>query len=469
MSDPAPSASQAAPRPDSPENCSPRNLAVKVLSKVEATDARIKELIDEAARHASACGRTLSNEDFNFLAELCLGVIRTRSRLDYCLSRVSHRPLDQLSPWVRNLLRLSIYQILDLPQIPHGPIVDEATEIAKAQGHDGVLKFVNGVLREICRQKIEDKLPPLPADPVAALSISQSYPLWMAARLVESYGFDRARSFMEASSLPAPLTLRSNALRVRRDELAGRIHSAGFHVEACRFSPWGLRVKEGVDVRRLPGFHEGDFFVQDESSQLVARLMDVQAGMHVADVCAAPGGKATHLAELVGPRGLVYAFDRKTQGLDKMQASLRRLGVQHLVIEVRDALFPREDLLGKLDAVLVDAPCSGLGVLRRRLEARWQVRPDNIPNQASRQRRILDCSARYLRPGGVLVYAACTLEEQENEDVIRRFLDEHPDFAFERASNFIDRELVSSEGFLRIWPGADQMDGFFAARLRRIR
>jgi 16S rRNA (cytosine967-C5)-methyltransferase len=448
---------------------SPRVLAVKVLCKIEATDARLKELVDEAARQASSAGRTLSGEDFGFLNELCYGSLRTRGRLDYCLSRVSHRPLDQLSPWVRNLLRISIYQILELPQIPHGPVVDEATEITKGQGHEGVVKFVNGVLREICRQKLEDKLPPLPADPVAALSIQESYPLWLGARLVESYGFDKAKSFMRASSLAPPLTLRANSMRIRRDELAGRIHHAGFHVEACRFSPWGLRVKEGVDVRRLPGFHEGDFFVQDESSQLVTRLMDLRGGEHVADVCAAPGGKATHLAELVGARGLVYAFDRKTQGLDKLQLSLRRLGVQQLLIEVRDALFPREDLLGRLDAVLVDAPCSAWGVLRRRPESRWQLRPDNIPNQVQRQRRILEASSRYLRLGGVLVYATCTLEEQENEDLVRRFLDEHPEFVFERASLFLDRELVTTDGFFRVWPGQEQMDGFFAARMRRIR
>jgi 16S rRNA (cytosine967-C5)-methyltransferase len=456
-------------RAESFENVSPRCLAVKILSKIEASDARAKELVDEGARHAASFGRTLSNDDFNFLNELVYGVLRKRSRLDYYLSRVSHRPIDQLSPWVRNLLRVSLYQILELSQIPHGPIVDEATEISKSQGHEGVVKFVNGVLRELCRQKEEDKLPALPSDPVAALAISHSHPLWLAARLVESYGFDKAERFMDASASAPPLTLRANALRTRRDELAGHIHHAGFHVEACRFSPWGLRVKEGVDVRRLPGFQEGDFFVQDESSQLIARLLDLQAGMHVADVCAAPGGKATHLAELVGPRGLVYAFDRKSQGLDKLQASLRRLGVNHLLIEVRDALFPREDLLGRLDAVLVDAPCSGLGVLRRRLESRWQVRPDNIPNQAARQKRILEASARYLRPGGVLVYATCTVEEMENEEVVRRFLDENRNFAFDRASNYLDRELVTSDGYFRVWPGQEQMDGFFAARMRRIR
>ena len=465
---PAPK-NQAQPAPSHPENFSPRGIAVKILSKIEVTDQRIKELIDEGARMASQGGRPLSNEDFNFLCELVHGVLRNRGHIDYYLSRVSHRPLDQLSPWVRNLLRVSVQQIIDMLEIPHGPIVDEATEISKSQGHEGVVKFVNGVLREICRQKAEDKLPALPADPVAALAIRQSHPHWMAARLVESYGFDKAERFMDASFSAPPLTLRANAMRIRRDELAGRVHKAGFHVEACRYSPWGLRIKEGVDVRRLPGFSEGDFFVQDESSQLIARLLDLRPGQHVADVCAAPGGKATHLAELVGPKGLVYAFDRKTQGLDKMQASLRRLGVQHLIVEVRDALFPREDLLGRLDAVLVDAPCSALGVLRRRLESRWQLRPDNIPNQAARQKRILEASSRYLRPGGILVYATCTLEEQENEEVVRKFLDENPHFAFERASMFLERELVTPEGFFRVWPGQEQMDGFFAARMRRVR
>jgi 16S rRNA (cytosine967-C5)-methyltransferase len=276
---------------------------------------------------------------------------------------------------------------------------------------------------------------------------------------------------MVASKSSPPLTLRVNALRARRDEVAGRLHHAGFQVEACRFSPWGLKVQhcEGGDLRRAPGFSEGDFFIQDESSQLVARLMDAKPGWQIADVCAAPGGKATHLAELVGPGGLVWAFDRKAHPLEKLASSLRRYPglYTHLMVEVRDALYPREDLLGKLDGVLVDAPCSGLGVLRRRVEARWQVKPENIAQQAQRQKRILEASARYLKPGGVLVYAACTLEEQENEDVVRRFLDDNPAFVFDRAGNYLERELVTTDGYFRAWPGFERMDGFFAARMRR--
>lgn len=458
------------PAAPSKEDFSARSMAVKVLTRIESTDTRLREAVDEASRQAAQAGRALVPEDIGLLHELCWGVVRNRGRLDYFLSKVSHRPLEQLSPWVRNLLRASLHQILEMPSIPEAAAVDQAAEISKQQGHEGVTKFVNGCLRELCRLKEDDKLPPLPMDPVAALSIRRSHPYWMAARLVDCYGFDKAEAFMDASAAQPPLTLRVNAMRLRRDELASRLHRAGYHVEACRFSPWGLRVKEGGDVRRMPGFHEGDFFVQDESSQLVGRLLDLKPGMQAADVCAAPGGKATHLAELVGPRGLVWAFDRKAGGLDKLSSSLRRLGSYgQLLMETRDALFPREDLLGRLDAVLVDAPCSGLGVLRRRAEARWQVRPENIPSQASRQKRILEASSRYLGRGGILVYATCTLEEMENEEVVKRFLDENHDFAFERANLFLERELCTPEGFFRVWPGQDQMDGFFAARLRRVR
>ena len=252
---------------------------------------------------------------------LVYGSLRSRGLLDYYLSRVSHRSLEQLSPWVRSLLRVSLYQILELDRIPHAAAVDEATEISKSQGHEGVVKFVNGVLRELCRQKEEAKLPPLPADPVLALGIGRSHPIWMAQRLAELYGYDRAESFMIASNSPPPLTLRVNTLRARRDEVAGQLHQAGFHVEACRFSPWGLKVKEGGELRRMPGFSEGDFFVQDESSQLVARLMDVKVGWHIADVCAAPAARPPIWLSWSGAKALVWAFDRKTHGLEKLSSS----------------------------------------------------------------------------------------------------------------------------------------------------
>lgn len=440
----------------------PRDEACRILVKLESPESRARELVDDTLRMLP-----LGPEDQALLAELVYGTLRRRGRIDDCLSRVSHRPLDALSPWVRNLLRLSLHQILHLDRVPPAAAVDQACEIARRHGHDGVVKFVNGCLRELCRQKAEDKLPPLPVHPVQRLAVESSHPLWMAERLCDQFGWERAAGALEASNQPAPLTLRVNALRARRDEVAGRLHQAGFHVEPCRWSPWGLRVKENADARRLPGFSEGDFHVQDESAQLLGMLLAPQSGWHVADVCAAPGTKTGQLAELVGKPGVVWGFDRKASAAEKMQAVLRRQGYHQVRCETRDGLNPRQDLLGRLDAVLVDAPCSALGLLRRRPEARWQQRSDGAVTHANRQLRLLRASAGYLKPGGVLLYSTCTWDAQENEAVVWRLLEESPDLVFERAGQYLPTELCTRDGFLRVWPGQDGMDGFFAARLRK--
>lgn len=450
------------PAPAPPPGPEPREEACRILVRLEGPEARARELLDEAAR------LPWDPRDAGLLAELVYGTLRHRARLDALLDRVSHRPLEALSPWVRNLLRLSLHQILHLDRVPPAAAVDQACEIARRHGHDGVVRFVNGCLRELCRQKAEDKLPPLPAHPVERLAQQTSHPLWMVERLCEQAGWERASQALEASNQPPPLTLRANPLRVRRDELAGRLHQAGWHVEPCRWSPWGLRVREAADARRLPGFHEGDFHVQDEAGQILGLLMDPQPGWAVADTCAAPGTKAAHLAEMVGPLGRVWAFDRKAQAAERMQASLRRQGYAQVACEARDGLHPREDLAGALDAVLVDAPCSSLGLLRRRPEARWQQRPEAAQAHAERQLRLLRAALPYLKPGGVLVYSVCTWDAQECEAVVWRLLEAESDLAFERAGRFVSPELVTRDGFLRIWPGQDGMDGLFGARFRRL-
>jgi 16S rRNA (cytosine967-C5)-methyltransferase len=458
-----PAAVQAAGRGGLQEAGGIRDEACRLLVRLEGPEARARELLDDSSRHLN-----LSAEDAGLLGELVYGSLRARGRLDYYLSRVSHRPLEALSPWVRNLLRLSLYQLLELDRIPVAAAVDGAVEVAKRHGHDGVVKFVNGCLRELARQKSEDKLPPLPLDPVLRLAMQTSHPAWMAERLANSYGFERAAELLQASDMAPPLTLRSNATRVKRDDLLARVQKAGLQAEACRFSPWGLTIKSPADARKLAGFFEGDFHIQDESAQLLGLLLAPEAGWAIADVCAAPGGKTSALAEWVGPTGRIFAFDRKHGSLDKLQSTLRRQGVHQVVCETRDALSPRKDLLGRLDGVLVDAPCSALGVLRRRVEARWQTRADQFASQADRQFRLLQASAQYLRPGGVMVYATCTLDEEENESVVRRFLDQQPGFVFERAQGFVPHEVCSRDGFMQVWPGLEGMDGFFAARLRRV-
>jgi 16S rRNA (cytosine967-C5)-methyltransferase len=459
---PIPSPAVPAPAPPAQAAPDPRDEACRILLRLESPESRARELVDEALALPG-----LKPEDGALLSELVFGTLRQRALVDFRLSTVSHRPLEALSPWVRNLLRLSLYQILCLDRVPPAAAVDAAAEISKRHGHEGVVKFVNGCLREICRQKAEDKLPPLPGHPVQRLAVESSHPLWMTARLCDTFGWERAAAALKASNVPPPLTLRVNPLRARRDEVASRLHQAGLHVEPCRHSPWGLKVKEAVDTRRLPGFLEGDYHVQDESAQLLGLLMDPQPGWQVADVCAAPGGKATLLAEMIGPQGKLWAFDRKNGALDKLLATLRRQGLHHIHAETRDALFPKEELFGRMDAALVDAPSTSLGVLRRRPEARWQARPEASAGQAERQLKMLLASAQYVKPGGVLVYCTSTWELDEDEGVVERFLERAPAFVFERSQFYAPAELRTRDGFLRVWPGQDGMDGLFGARMRR--
>ena len=460
--EPAPAAGAAA-APPTPKKPDPRDEACALLVRLDSPEARARELLEDCLRHLP-----FGPEDAALLQELVHGTLRRRALVDWHLAHVSHRPLDALSPWVRALLRLSLYQILCLDRIPAAAAVDDACEIARRHGHDGVVKFVNGCLREVCRQKVEAKLPPLPAHPVLRLAIESSHPLWMAQRLTDSFGWERAAQALNASNQAAPLTLRVNPRRARRDEVASRLHGAGFHVEPCKHSPWGLKVREAGDTRRLPGFLDGDFHIQDESAQLVGLLLGPQAGWQAADVCAAPGGKLALIAELLGQSGKLWAFDRKAGSLDKIHATLRRQGLTNIHCEVRDALYPLEDLFGRLDAVLVDAPCSALGVLRRRAEARWQIRPESLPGMVDRQARLLLASAQYLRPGGVMVYTVSSFDEDEGEGVVARFLEHAPNFVFERAGGFVPHDVCTRDGFLRCWPGQDGMDGVFAARLRRL-
>lgn len=437
-----------------------REAAVRILMRVESSDSRARELLDESLRL-----NQFRPEDAGMLTDMVYGILRRRGTLDYYLGKIATRPLSDMAPWVRNLLRVALYQVLYFERVPNAAAVDTAVELTKKFGHEGLVKFVNGVLREFCRQKEDDKIPALPDDPVQALAVEYSSPLWLCAELVERYGFESAREFLDASNQTPPLTLSVNLSKLSRDEYLNKLSQSGHQAEACHFSPLGIRVSSGGDIRQFPGFDEGHFIVQDESSQMVAVLMGAQLGWKVADVCAAPGGKTVQLAQAVGAEGAVYAFDRKPAGVDRLQGTMKRLGLNQVIAEVQDALNPRTELLGQLDAVLVDAPCSGLGVLRRRVESRWQIQPDSFARQASLQIKILDQAAKYLKPGGVLLYTTCTIEERENEEVVQAFLEAHPDFKFDRAAAHLPAELVTREGFYRAWPGQEQMDGFFGARM----
>ena len=436
-----------------------RTVAARVLERVE-TDAAFADL----ALDAELRQRVLPARDVALATELILGTLRWQRYLDWILAPHSRRRLPTLDPRVRVLLRLTAYQLVFLDRVPAFAAVHDAVSLAR--GAPGVAEYVNAVLRSFARRGAAEREPPPSRDPVDALATRCSFPTWLAARWVTRYGAEEAEALMRALNARAPLTVRANTLRTSRAALATRLrHEEHVDVRETPLAPEGLIVEGGGDPGRWRAFVEGLCVLQDEASMLVARLLAPAAGDTIADVCAAPGTKTTQLAQLMANRGRVLAFDPQPARLARLRDAVRRLGVT--IAETSqgpvETLAPR--WAGSCDGVLVDAPCSNLGVLRRNPEVKWRRQQADIAAASGRQREILAAAAGLVRPGGRLVYATCSLEPEENDEVVRDFLAAHP--AFEVDTTAEAPVAPDDAGFVRCWPHRYGTDGFTAIRLRR--
>jgi 16S rRNA (cytosine967-C5)-methyltransferase len=427
-----------------------RGAAARILARVERGGFADRLLEAALAPYPDPRDRAL-------LTELVYGAIRHQARLDHALGRFASRPLADLDPEVRAALRVAAYQLLALDRVPAHAAVSEAVDdvtrrVPRAAG------FANALLRRVAAEGRAVPPPDPAADPVAHLAVATSHPAWLVERELAAFGFEEARRRLAADLAPAPTVLRARPPGAR-DSLLARLRAAGVAARPGAVGPDAVLIDPGGlppgGVTALPGFGDGAFAVQDEASQLVARLLDPPPGARLLDACAAPGGKTGHLADLVGPAGRVTALDLDEARLSLLRETVGRLGVVDRVeIARHDATGPPPArLAGPYDGVLVDAPCSGLGVLRRNPDILWRRRPEDIPALAARQRAILDAVAPAVRPGGRLVYAVCTTTREEGPDVAAGFLAGHPDFE-------ADQRLVTH-------PADGGLDGFFAQRFRR--
>ncbi len=440
-----------------------RLLAARVLDRVENARAYAGLALQAELGRAPLGGR-----DRAFTTELVYGTLRWRGRLDFLLGHVSERPLATLDPGVRTLLRLGAYQILFCDSVPHAPAVDQTVRSAHVLGASRAAGFVNAVLRRLAQRAPAIPLPSLASDPLAHLEHALGLPRWLAERWLASYGPDEAAALAQASNAVPPLTARANRRRIGRDELLEVLRPRFPESRACRFATDGVVMGHGGQPGADPAFVAGLFTVQDEASQLVVELLDPQPGERILDACAAPGTKTSAIAERVGPSGLVVATDRSERRLPLIGRAARRLDLENVTALVRDATKPLGDLPGApFDRVLVDAPCSGLGTLRRNPDARWRITPESPAALAATQAALLASVAGVLRPGGSVVYSTCTLLHEENEAVVTDFLSRERGFRATPAEALPSslRPLLDAEGRLRTFPHRHGMDGFFAARL----
>ncbi len=441
-------------------------LALRVLERVQRAGAYADLLL-----HAQLGHSTLSAQDRAFATELVYGTLRWRGRIDFHLSRVLNRDLEKLEPLVATALRLGAYQLLFSDRVPASAAVDESVRCIRAAGAERAAGLVNAALRRLAREHESVELPALERDPLAHLTHALSLPAWLAARWLEDYGAEQAAALADACNAIPPLTVRANRRRVSPEALLAELRERFPEAAPCRFASHGIVLGRRGNPAVDPAFLAGRFTVQDESSQLVVALLDPQPGERVLDTCAAPGGKSSAIAECIGDTGEVVAIDRHSGRLDLVRRHARRLGLEHVRSVVRDATRPLSDLAAEpaFDRVLVDAPCSGLGTLRRNPDARWRVRAGDPARLADTQRAILRHAAAVLRPGGVLVYSTCTLLREENEAIVEAFLNECPDFSLATSVGAPAevRPLIGSDAFLRCLPHLHDSDGFFAARLER--
>ena len=430
-----------------------------MLERVEAVAAYPDVLLDRALTTLQ-----LSPRDVALAMELVYGTLRWQRYLDWILGPHSRRRLESLDARVRVLLRMAAYQIAFLDRVPSFAVVNDA--VALAPGTPGVRAFVNAVLRAFARRGVREREPRPARDPLDALATRCSFPTWIAERWVLRFGWQDAETLMRAMNERPPLTLRANALRGSRDALAARLTTEeGLAWRPARWAPEGLVVEPGGAPGSWGAFADGSFVVQDEASMLVGRLLEPRPGETIADVCAAPGTKTTHLAELMADRGRVLAFDREPARLARVREAAARLGLASIepVEGAVETQVPRFG--GACDGVLVDAPCSNLGVLRRNPDAKWRRGATDLALNAERQARILEAAAALVKPGGRLVYATCSLEPEENDDVARGFLAAHPEFRPDPPGEFT--LPLDPDGTLRCLPHHHGTDGFTAVRFRR--
>ena len=441
-----------------------RTLAHEVLVRVTTTDAFADVLLAERLRTSE-----LGAADAALATRLVYGTLAWQGRLDHHLAGLVTSPLARLEPAVHAALRLGLYQLLFLERIPAYAAVDASVRLA-GRARRAAAGLVNAVLRRAAAAGPSGlPLPDPAADPLGRIAVEWSHPRWLVERWARDFERDDLIRLLASDNLRGPVAVRANRLRATRDALAAELRAAGADAAPGEWASDAIVVRRGAArLRSTPAWREGRFAFQGEASQLVAPLLDLAPGARVLDACAAPGGKTAHVAALAA--GDVVALDVRLAGASHVRRETRRLGANAVHVLAGDARRP--PLRGLFDAVLVDAPCSGLGTLRRHPEVRWRRQPADVDRLAVLQRQILDGVAPLVRPGGTLVYAVCTLMREENADVIRDFVAAAPRFTVDDLSRGVTgraRAALTPEGFLRTLPQRDELDGFFIARLRARR
>jgi len=442
----------------------PREIALKTIY-----DINEKGAYSNIALNKQLMSNAFKDVDRAFITDLVYGTIKWKLTIDYIISSFSSIKLKKISPWIINILRLGVYQILYMDRIPESAACNESVKLAKKFGHAASSSFVNGVLRNVARNKSSITYPDKEKNPAMYLSVKYSHPEWLVERWISDFGFDFTEGLLASNNEVPDFTVRVNTLKTSKEDLMADLSKNG--IQAIE----GKAVEEAIILRNpgsflnLSSYKLGHFQVQDESSMLSAIILDPKPGQLVIDVCSAPGGKATHMAQIMKNKGQIIARDVHEHKIDLINEAAKRLGISIIKAEVHDATLVDESLLEKADRVLVDAPCTGYGIIRKKPDIKWTRTMTDIKEITDLQFKILSAASKYVKPGGSIVYSTCTIEKEENRDLVERFLAHNKDFEFEEFDELLPGVLkeYSGKGYIELYPNINRIDGFFIAKMKK--
>lgn len=441
-----------------------RHLATDILTQVNRRELFASPLLDDCLDAYQLSG----TPDGKLLTYLVYGVLRTRGRLDWLISALYRGNFENLDEQIKNVLRVSLYQLTSSDRLPAFAVVDEAVKISKLIAPQKS-SLVNALLRNYLRRERIISFPSPETDVTQYISVNYSHPSWLVNEWLNVFGPEKTKSLCTANIELPPVTLRVNTLKISRAELISRLNADGFHLSPTKHSTDGLIIHQGVQPAvKTEAFSAGFFRFQDEGAQCIAYLVAPEKTSRVLDACAGSGGKTTHLAALMENQGQILAIDKNSAMIEELKKEALRLGVTSIepcTLDLSDGL--PDKLNGMFDLVLVDAPCSGTGTLRRNPEIKWRLQPEDILRSVRQQKIILAEAARAVKINGKLIYCTCSLLPQENENIIKEFIAQNSEFSLCPPPSDLDKGLFDTGGFYRTYPHIHNTDGFFAAVLER--
>ena len=439
---------------------SPRQHVIKLLDLWEKSDAYADVLLKDLFEHSK-----ISAQDRALIQEIFFGVIRWRKRINWILEQFFQGSLKKSPRFVRSILQSSFYQFIYLDRIPAYAVINEAVRIAKYKGGQYWAGKINGILRNYQKNKNNIIFPDINKSPVEAISILYSHPEWLVDRWIKRWGRDETIALCSANNERPPITLRVNRTKISADLLIEKLDKLGVKVSKSKFNENFLRADSLPNLSQFELFQQGLFSIQDESAGLACQLLGAKPGENIVDLCAAPGGKSSYLNELGKNKAIVYSIDQRFSRLKFVRENLKRLGFPDSRIIQADG---KNFSCKSVNKILVDAPCSGLGVLSKRVDLKWRRKPEQINELVKLQLELLKNAASIVKRGGALVYSTCTIESQENEEIVIQFLKENKQFQIDSAKKYISENFVSDEGFACTYPHKSGMDGSFAVRLLKV-